>query len=93
MELQSLRDLESRIVHTLEMMRRLQKENSELRNTVQELKQRLEAKERELAEVSERLEHELNNKFDDDFYKKREAYIRQEIESMIAKLDSLESPL
>jgi len=93
MELQSLRELESRIVQTLENMRRLQKENFEFKNTIQELTQQLEAKERELSEVSEQLKQELNSKFDDEFYRKREAYLRKEIDRMISKLESLESPL
>jgi len=82
--------LEERVSRAVELIHRLKSENQTLHLQNQELKVRLEEHERTIAELQAQSASLMELQAERDRYREREQLIRHKVESLLAKLDSLE---
>ena len=90
MDIQQFNLLENKVIQALDLIASLKTENQELKEALAEHDKKLQAKDEELELLQSQLKDSELHLADTQHFKKREAEIRQRVEKMLNKLESLE---
>ena len=93
MDLQQFSDLETKILHALDLIERLQHNNAALNERISDLNRQLADRDTEVAALKAKLEADSDAHENARFYKEREAQIKIKVQEMLAKLESIESEM